>query len=86
MKITARVEGDGGVRGVQYGWGIRREHILFDMQSVQMMTLTQGLTAGDQHRIVFNASQLLPGTQQAPSQMPFAGAPIQPMRRLRGKG
>ncbi len=48
MKITAGVEGDGCVRGVQYGCGIRREYILFDMQGVQVMTLTQCLTAGDQ--------------------------------------
>ena len=48
MKITACVEGDGGVGGVQYGRGVCREYILFDMQGVQVMTLTQCLTAGDQ--------------------------------------
>ena len=48
MKITAGVEGDGGVGGVQYGRGVCREYILFDMQGVQVMTLTQCLTAGDQ--------------------------------------
>jgi hypothetical protein len=41
MQITARVEGDGGLSSVQYGWGIRCEYILFDMQSVQTMALTQ---------------------------------------------
>ncbi|GLH17317.1 hypothetical protein BR1R3_00580 [Pseudomonas atacamensis] len=41
MQITAGVEGDGGVGGVQYGWGVCREYILFDMQGVQVMTLTQ---------------------------------------------
>lgn len=36
------------------------QHILLDMQGMQMMTLTQGLTTGDQRRIVFDTGQLLP--------------------------
>jgi hypothetical protein len=32
MQIPAGVESDGCMGGVQYGWGVRRKHILFDMQ------------------------------------------------------
>ncbi|MNF81860.1 hypothetical protein D3C84_641510 [compost metagenome] len=49
------------------------------MQRMQVMALTQRLTAGDQCRVVFQACQLLAGLQQASTQMPFARAPVQPM-------
>ncbi len=49
------------------------------------MALAQRLTAGNQRRIVLNTRQLLPFTQQASTQVPLAGTPVEPMRRLRGK-
>ncbi|MNY14859.1 hypothetical protein D3C86_1480480 [compost metagenome] len=55
------------------------------MKRMQLMTLTEGLAAGDQCRVIFQASQLLTGSQQASPQMAFARTPIQPMVRHRSK-
>ncbi|MNG03620.1 hypothetical protein D3C84_867090 [compost metagenome] len=56
------------------------------MKRMQLMVLAEGLAAGDQCRVVFQAGELLAGSQQAPPQMALASAPVQPMSRGRGKG
>lgn len=64
---------------VQQAGSFGGEHILFNMQGVQVMALAECLTAGDQCRVVFQAGELLAGLQQASAQVSFAGAPVEPV-------
>ncbi|GLZ84953.1 hypothetical protein Pres01_10040 [Metapseudomonas resinovorans] len=81
MEIATGMQGDHSVFGRQVAQGVVCQGVLFTVFGGEAQALAELLAASDQLRVELDAGQLCAVMGQASTEMPLAGAPVEPVFR-----